>query len=120
MRETNTSENSGLSQLEYHVMLALAAGPLHGYAIKDAVADESSGTLTPRAGSMYRVIARLMTAGYVAETEPGGALPPHPGLARKYYALTQRGRVTLAAESRRLKYALTIAEKRLGMARTRT
>ena len=49
-----------MSTLEYHVLLALASGPLHGYAIKDAVTDESSGTLAPRAGSMYRVIARMM------------------------------------------------------------
>ena len=59
----NDNDAGGMSTFEYHVLLALASGPLHGYAIKDAVADESSGTLTPRAGSMYRVIARLMTSG---------------------------------------------------------
>ena len=32
-----------LSNLEYHVLLALAAGALYGYAIKEAVADESGG-----------------------------------------------------------------------------
>jgi DNA-binding PadR family transcriptional regulator len=59
-----------MSLLEYHVLLALASAPLHGYAIKDVVAVESDGTLTPRAGSLYRVIARLMTIGYVKDTEP--------------------------------------------------
>src|SRR5215471_6739352 len=98
-------EASGLSTLEYHVLLALASGPLYGYAIKDAVADESAGTLTPRAGSLYRVIARLMTSGLVRETEPDDAAEPHPGLARKYYALSARGRAALAAEAGRLKAA---------------
>jgi DNA-binding PadR family transcriptional regulator len=45
---------------------------------------------------------------------------PHPGLARKYYALTAAGRAGLAAEARRLKQSAVMAEKRLGIARSRT
>jgi len=108
------AESNGLSTLEYHVMLALASGPLYGYAIKDAVATESSGTLTPRAGSLYRVVARLMTAGYVIETDATDSAP-HPGLARKYYGLTAKGRAALATEARRLKRTAAMAEKRLGV-----
>jgi DNA-binding PadR family transcriptional regulator len=104
-----------MNLLEYHVLLALAGRPLYGYAIKDAVADESAGSLAPRAGSLYRVLARLMTAGLVIETEPADEPPPHPGHARRYYALTTLGRRTLAAEARRLKGAVAIAEKRLGV-----
>jgi DNA-binding PadR family transcriptional regulator len=107
----------GMSTLEYHVLLALASGPLHGYALKDAVAEESSGTLTPRAGSMYRVVARLMTAGFVVETEPDDAAP-NPGLPRKYYALTPHGRAALLAEARRLKGAAAMAERRLRVLRS--
>jgi PadR family transcriptional regulator, regulatory protein PadR len=109
----------GMSTLEYHVLLALASGPLYGYAVKDAVAAESAGTLTPRAGSLYRVIARLMSDSLVKEAAPAGELPPHPGLARRYYALTASGRAELLAETRRIKRAATIAEKRLGVAQGR-
>lgn len=107
------TEVGGMSTLEYHVLLALAGGPLHGYALKDAVATESGGALAPRAGSMYRVVARLITAGLVSETAPDASAPPHPGLARKPYALTPRGRAALAAETRRLKAAAAMAERRL-------
>lgn len=110
---------SGMSLLEYHVLLALASAPLHGYAIKDVVAAESAGTLMPRAGSLYRVIARLMTVGFVKDTELANS-PAHPGLARKYYALTPSGRAALAAEARRQKQTATMAEKRLGIARSRS
>lgn len=103
-----------MSVLEYHVLLALASGPLYGYAIKDAVAAESGGTETPRAGTLYRVIARLMTWGLVREVEPT-SLEAHPGLARKYYGLTGEGRRALAAEARRLKGAADLAEERLGI-----
>jgi len=109
-----TEESNGFSTLEYHVLLALAGGPLHGYAIKDAVASESAGTLTPRAGSLYRVVARLMTAGFVIEADATDSAP-HPGHARKYYALTARGRLALGAEARRLKRTAAMAEKRLGV-----
>lgn len=108
-----------MSQLEYHVLLALAGGPLYGYAIKEAVAAESAGTITPRAGSLYRVIARLTTAGLVAETQPVGELPPHPGHARRYYMLTAIGRRALSSEATRLKRSAAIAQKRLGVVQGR-
>jgi DNA-binding PadR family transcriptional regulator len=101
------------------VLLALASGALHGYAIAERVAAESGGTLQPRAGSLYRVIARLVGLGLVAEseTEPDVA---HPGLARRYYTLTAHGRRALADDTRRLKRTAAVAEKRLGLARGRS
>ena len=107
-----------MNALEYHVLLALAGGTLHGYAVKQHVEHESGGSLIPPAGSLYRVIARLITTGLVTETDAPRGAAPHPGLARRYYALTSAGRRTLAAEARRLKGAAALAEKRLRTART--
>ncbi len=106
----------GLSTLEYHVLLALANKPVYGYAIKEAVGTESDGTLTPRAGSLYRVLARLMAWGLVTEAEPAEQTTPHPGLARKYSGLTPEGREALAGEARRQRSAAALAEERLGTA----
>lgn len=111
---TQPAEDTGLSGLEYHVLLATADGALHGYAIRDAVEDESGGAIAPRAGSLYRVIARLVSAGFLRETgapEPEG---PHPGRPRRYYGLTPEGRATLADEARRLEGAAALALERLG------
>lgn len=108
--------DSGMSNLEFHVLLALAGGPLYGLALRDAVVAESSGSLTPRPGSLYRVLARLMADGLVNEVAPDEGVPPHPGLARRYYALTPAARGELLAESRRRKQAAAMAEKRLGVA----
>jgi DNA-binding PadR family transcriptional regulator len=109
-----------MNTLEYHVMLALVGGPLYGYAVAESVAADSGGTLTPRAGSLYRVIARLISAGFLVEAEPDEDVPPHPGHARRYYALTAAGRRACMAESRRLKQVAAVAEKRLGIAPGRT
>lgn len=102
-----------LSSLEYHVLLALAGRTLYGYAIKEAVAAESGGALQPRAGSLYRVLARLMVRGFVQEASPKAPADPHPGLERKYYALTELGRGALRAEAARQREAARLAERRL-------
>jgi DNA-binding PadR family transcriptional regulator len=108
-----------ISLLEYHLLLALASGPLHGYAIAERVAAESRGALQPRAGSLYRVIARLVALGHVAESEAEPKVA-HPGLERRYYVLTTGGRRALADETQRLKRTAAVAEKRLGLARGRS
>ncbi len=105
-----------MNPLDYHVLLALAQGPLYGYAIRDAVESESQGALTPRAGTLYRVLARLMGEELVRETRPPEETPPHPGKERRYYGLTPAGRSALAGEARRLKRAADLAEERLGVA----
>jgi PadR family transcriptional regulator PadR len=106
-----------ISLLEYYVLLALSGGRQHGYAIKDAVAADSGGTQTPRAGSLYRVIARLMSEGYVTESDPRADDEAHPGVARRYYALSASGKRALAAEAQRLRGTAALAAKRLGTAR---
>jgi DNA-binding PadR family transcriptional regulator len=102
--------------LDYHVLLALSAGPLHGYAIKDAVAQDSAGTQAPLAGTLYRIIARLITSGWVREVSPADG-PAHPGHARRYYSLTPAGRRVLAEQARVLKDAAAQAERRLNLPR---
>lgn len=105
-----------MSGLEFHVLLALADEARHGWAIAERVTADSDGALRPRAGSLYRVIARLLAEGWVAERR-SGADEPHPGLPRRYYGLTAAGRVALADESARLRSAATVALKRLGVSR---
>lgn len=107
-----------MNPLDYHLLLALANGPLYGLAIRDAIEAESGGSLNPRAGSLYRVIARLITERLV--TEVSGESEPHPGLARRYYSLTAAGKRALGAEAARLKFAARVAEERLGLTRSRS
>jgi DNA-binding PadR family transcriptional regulator len=102
-----------MSNLEYHVLLAMASRPLHGYGIRRAVEAESGGSVRPGAGTLYRVLARLLSRGLLEETEAPDA-GPHPGLDRRYYRLTAQGRRELAAETRRLRSVAALAARRLG------
>jgi DNA-binding PadR family transcriptional regulator len=106
-----------MSLLEFHVLLALADGPLHGWGIAERVAGDSDGAQAPRAGSLYRVIARLIAGGFVKESA-GEADVAHPGLPRRYYRLTAAGRTALEDEAGRLRHAATLAAKRLGLSRS--
>lgn len=102
-----------LSPLDYHVLLVLAEQDLYGYAIKKAVARESEGAVSPEIGSLYRVLARLLDSGLLAETDaPEDAPDAHRGRERRYYALTSAGRRALATESARLRKVLDLAAER--------
>ncbi len=84
----------------FWVLLVLNTGPTHGYGIKKAVAERSSGAIDLDAGGLYRLIARLEERGWAS-------LAPAPAKGgadarRKYYALTDLGREALSAEARRI------------------
>lgn len=102
-----------LSTLDYHVLLAMAEGPRYGYAIKSAVETESGGAVRPRAASLYRVLGRLMGQGFVEELPAPPDEGPHPGRTRRYYRLTDDGRVALGDEARRMRAAAALADERL-------
>lgn len=102
-----------LAPVEYHVLLVLADTDLYGYAIRQAVTRESEGAVSPEIGSLYRVLARLLDSGLVAETPPPpDAAKPNRGRDRKYYALTPEGRRVLRAETGRLRSVLALARER--------
>jgi DNA-binding PadR family transcriptional regulator len=82
-----------------HILLALADEDRHGYAIMQAVNEQSSGTVPLRTGSFYRHLSKLMDAGWVAESPAPSDADPRRGT---YYRLTTSGREALEAERRRL------------------
>jgi len=81
-----------VTPVAFHIMLALATGERHGYAIMDATALS--------AGTVYRMIKHLVAAGLVTPA----ARPTSPGddERRRYYRLTPWGRAVAQAETRRL------------------
>ncbi len=107
------TDDGSLSPIEYHLLLAVAGEPMHGYAIGRAIGEESEGSLTPSAGSLYRVIARMMARGWMAETKPPADAAPHPGRERRYYELTPAGRQTLTEETDRRVRVADMARQRL-------
>lgn len=77
--------------LELIVLHLLAPGEAYGYEIVSKLVAETNGALEVTDGSLYPVLYRLERAGFVSvrwET-------PERGVPRKYYQLTDAGRVEL-------------------------
>jgi DNA-binding PadR family transcriptional regulator len=83
-----------------HILLALADEDRHGYAIMQAVNEQSAGAVPLRTGSFYRHLSKMIDAGWISEASPRSAADdPRRGT---YYRLTVRGRDALETERRRL------------------
>jgi DNA-binding PadR family transcriptional regulator len=89
-----------------HVLLALAGGERHGYAILKDVQRQSGSQLRFGPGTIYGTLQRLMEAGWVEEVE---APTPAADARRRYYRLTRDGREALKSEVDRLGALLDIA-----------
>ena len=82
-----------------HVLLALAGGERHGYAILKDVQLNAGSRLRFGPGTIYGTLQRLMEAGWVEEVaSPGADVDPR----RRYYRMTRDGREALGAEVDRL------------------
>lgn len=91
-----TDSSAPLTPAVFHVLLALAEGPLHGYAIMQRAEEASGQSMGP--GTIYGSLSRLSDAGWVAELEIGSG-DPRRGHS---FELTELGREALAAEAQRI------------------
>ena len=98
-----------------HIIVALADGAKHGYAIMRDIEDLHDGSVTMGPGTLYGSIKRMIERGLVEETEER----PDPELddeRRRYYRLTSLGHRVGAAEQARLATLLNAAQlRRLGL-----
>jgi DNA-binding PadR family transcriptional regulator len=89
------------SHLDLQLLLVLADGERHGYALVQAVEERTNGLVVLDPGNLYRLIRRLLGEGLIAESERRAA-EDLAGERRRYYRLTALGERVLAAELRRL------------------
>jgi DNA-binding PadR family transcriptional regulator len=95
-----------LTPAVFHILLALANGPRHGYAILKDVSLQTDGAFRMGPGTLYGTLQRLMEQGWVEET--GGAGDPADE-RRRYYRLTRGGRRALEAEVERMDMLVRVA-----------
>jgi PadR family transcriptional regulator len=94
----------------YYILLALAQRPLHGYAILQQVAVDSSGLIVMSSGSLYTSLKRMSEFGLVkAARRVASERSPY---SRHQYKLTSFGRQLLQLETRRLAHCLRLAKQR--------
>jgi DNA-binding PadR family transcriptional regulator len=98
-----------LKPIELLVLTMLTAGERHGYGLRQDIVAHTRGRIALEAGNLYRHIRKLQADGLVEETEPR-ALPDEGDERRIYYRLLPHGKRVLAAEIRRLRALMQIAE----------
>jgi DNA-binding PadR family transcriptional regulator len=97
-----------LRPIEFHVLLALAAEDMHGYAILQEVSRLTDGDLEIEPGTLYRALHRMLRDGWVVESARRPAADVDDE-RRRYYRLTSLGRRVAMAETDRLSRLLSIA-----------
>ena len=90
-----------LTPAVFHILITLADGEAHGYAIMQEVTRRSGGVVRLGPGTLYGAISRLLVDGIIAESEERPD-PEMDDTRRRYYRLTQFGGRVLAAETERL------------------
>ena len=93
-RDKPLKDPQPLTPAVFHILLALADGPLHGYAIMQAVEASSGSEMGP--GTIYGSLQRLEDAGLVKE------VPARGDDRRRVFALQAAGRRALQTEAERL------------------
>ena len=90
-----------LAPATFQILLALADGERHGYAIMKEVTSRTKGAVRVGPGTLYGALKRLLEGGLVEE----GGERTDPELGddrRRYYRLTKFGLRVARLEARRL------------------
>jgi DNA-binding PadR family transcriptional regulator len=97
-----------LSPLSMAILLSLADGDRHGYALMEEIERQTEGAVRPGTGSLYAGLQRLMADGLIRESDGEAGADRR----RRYYAITDAGREMARAEARRMLRVLNIAAKK--------
>jgi DNA-binding PadR family transcriptional regulator len=95
----------------FQILLSLADGDLHGYAIIQDILARTDGEVRLTASTLYAAIKRLLDAGLLQEID---APEITGGAPRRCYRITKAGRQLAQREAERLARAVAMArDKRL-------
>jgi DNA-binding PadR family transcriptional regulator len=100
-----------LTESTFFILLSLAPGPRHGYAILKDIHLLSEGRLQISTGTLYGAIKRLLDQGWIARV--ADPLPNGTDRQRKVYILTNLGQRVLEAETARLRSVVAKASQRI-------
>ena len=106
-----------LPESAFFILLSLAAGPRHGYAVLKDIEEISRGKVSLSVSTLYTTLGRLQDQDLIERSDNGDGErdgEAGPGLPRKVYRLTQRGAGALDEEARRLQVLLSVYRQRFG------
>ncbi len=106
-----------LKPLVFQILLALAGGERHGWAlVREVQSRDEFARIMP--GNFYRTLRTLLTDGLI-EASPTRAVRRDEDERRRYFRLTTLGEQVAAAEARRLEATVVEARAKRLLARSR-
>lgn len=114
--QSNNKSNSlfQLSEQAFFILLSLAPGKKHGYAILKDVEDFSASALVLSTSTLYGALGRMQEQGLIVRVSVDEGENSRPGLPRKFYELSKKGCRVLLEETQRMQALVLLAEQRLG------
>ncbi len=109
--EIDPEDRLPLTPAVFHILLALADGERHGYAIMQEVAQSTNGQIKMGPGTLYGTIKRLLEAGLIEESDrrPDAKIDDE---RRRYYRLTGVGQRVVEAEAHRYNEMAKLARRK--------
>lgn len=86
--------------IEFEILLSLAEGVQHGYAIIQDIESRRSSGESVETGTLYRALQRLTEQEFVSQADPPAGRGEDE--RRRYYDITPSGRRAAATEARRM------------------
>lgn len=112
-RNDEASRHLPLSPRVFQILISLADGPLHGYAVIQDVEERTEGEIRLTASTLYDALTRLVDQQWIEEVPAPADADSHDS-RRRYYRLSELGREVARREALRLERVLESArEKRL-------
>jgi DNA-binding PadR family transcriptional regulator len=106
-----TESPAPLTAAMFNVLLSLADGEKHGYAILKEVEEQTAGEVQLSTGTLYGIIKRLLADGLIVESRNRPAADDDDQ-RRRYYRLTEDGREVAVAEAVRMEKLLVRARSK--------
>jgi DNA-binding PadR family transcriptional regulator len=105
-------ESLPLTETTYFILLSLAVEPSHGYRIMKDVEALSDERVSLSTGTLYGALRRLLEQGWIERIPASNVGEKTDERKRKFYQLTEKGRLVLEAEVSRLSELLQAARIR--------
>lgn len=94
--------------LSLAILIALAEEPMHGYALMQAVEEQTDGVLRPGTGTLYAALERLLDEGLILDEDRDAS----DGRRGRSYAISDEGRNVVRQEIARLQKTIELARAR--------
>jgi DNA-binding PadR family transcriptional regulator len=94
----------------FEILLSLAGGERHGYAIMREVEERTRGEVSLGPATLYRSIRKLLRLGYIEASREDG--DPEESERRRYYRILEAGRQAAAVRAESLAKSVEVARSR--------